>query len=251
MPNVRTATMAVSRVRMTGRSLARTISQPGRRGQGHAGAEGGPADEACHDNAQRGAAHCPTSVLARPDLRCTCWSARATSSGRWVTTMTQRRSASRRDGLVREARRVGVEVRGGLVEEEHRGGGEQGAGQREARPLAGRQPEAVVAERGVEALGQGRDDALEAHDPQRLPHGGGPGAGAQRQGGADGAGGEERPLRHEVGRGRADLAALGGADAGESSSRVDLPVPDGPVTTVRPAPAVRSTPSRTGAAAPG
>ena len=113
--------------------------------------------------------------------------------------------------LVHQVGRVGVEVRGGLVEEQHRRGGEHGPGQGEARPLPGRQAEPVVAERGGEAPGQARDEAFEADQAQRLPDGLVPGAGAEHEGVAQGARGEERALGDEVGAAGAPVPAVGGA----------------------------------------
>ena len=152
--------------------------------------------------------------------------------------------------LVREAHRVAVEVRGGLVEEDHRGGGEQGAGQRQRDRWPAESPK-PSSPSGVSRPWAGTRPRLRGPRPQRLPHGGGPGAGAQRQVGADGVGGEERPLPREVGGPGADLAALGGADAGEHLEQGGLARPDGPVSTVRPAPAVRSTRRGPGRQPPG
>jgi len=58
-------------------------------------------------------------------------------------------------------------VGGRLVEDEEAGGRDEGAGERDPAPLAAGDGEAVLADLGLEALGEGGDPAAEAGAGER------------------------------------------------------------------------------------
>src|ERR1035437_2214933 len=173
MPNARTATIAVNSRRMTGRWLARTISQP------EAAVRAIPEVVAMPPSSPA-----PTIARLAPIRR----SSPAAVIGVWAVVMTgplpgvgrdggQGGCAGRRgcaaraggdhhdgaqlgellDQPVRQLRRLVIQMRGGLIKQDQRGSRQGGPGQGQTGPLAGRQPEPVVAEPGVQTVPQGGD----------------------------------------------------------------------------------------------
>ena len=123
-------------------------------------------------------------------------SAAASTAGRWATTTTRLRCASEGEGLEEDLLGLLVEVGARLVEEHDRASGEHDAGQRDAGPLAGGQAGTVLAERRLQAVGEGAYDVGEADAAQRLPHLVVAGRGtADPHVGADGVGQQPRSLR--------------------------------------------------------
>ena len=157
-----------------------------------------------------------------------------------------------------------VEVGGGLVEQHQRPLRHHRPGQRQPRPLAGRQPGAVLAEHLVEPVGQGGDDLAERDPLQGRPDLGVGGAGTTeehvvarpgRRPARDAAGPRRpatpvRPLgvhgRRRRGGGR--RRAAGPVSTARS---VDLPHPEGPTTAVSPAGEGPVSPASTGSSRPG
>ena len=203
---------------MTGCSLARTMSQP------DVAVRAMPDAVAAHPAARRGPsrgwgrragrAGCSSGTSAPSRVSETWRSARATSSGRWVTTTTVRRSPRSASRSWTRLGGVGVEVRGRLVDEQHRRGREGRPGQGDAGPLAGRQPEPVVAERRRQGVGQAGDETLEADEAQGVPEGLVVGVVAEGEGVAQRAGREERALRDEVGAAGAHGTGIRAAQPG-------------------------------------
>ena len=127
--------------------LARPHDEPaGGRGEGDAGCRGRATQQPGEDGPAR---HDATSAPVR--VSSTCRSARATSSGRCVTTTTVAPLGEPDEDVVDELRRGGVEVRGRLVDEQHGCGRQRRPGQGDAGALTRRQPEPVVAERRAPA----------------------------------------------------------------------------------------------------
>ena len=234
---------------MTGRSLARTMSHPEVAVRATPGARGrrrrGPTR--ARIRAEGPLMRAPPPVRRSVEVRGAA-SASATSSGRWVTAMTQRRSRKRPDDArAPRPRTSSSRWAVGSSSSTTSAVPEAGPRERQPGPLAGGQAAPVVAELRCPARRAGRRPRRRgprrAAPPRwRRRHR----ARAQGEVLADAADGEERPLGHQVGDGGGHAARLRDARRpASSSSRVVLPQPDGPVTTVRPAPVVRSSPSRT------
>ena len=123
-------------------------------------------------------------------------SAAASTAGRWATTTTRLRCASEGEGLEEDLLGLLVEVGARLVEEHDRASGEHDAGERDAGPLAGGQAGTVLAERRLQAVGEGAYDVGEADAAQGLPDLVVAGRGAaDPHVGADGVGQQPRSLR--------------------------------------------------------
>ena len=100
------------------------------------------------------------------------------------------------EGLEEDLLGLLVEVGARLVEEHDRASGEHDAGERDAGPLAGGQAGTVLAERRLQAVGEGAYDVGEADAAQGLPHLVVAGRGAaDPHVGADGVGQQPRSLR--------------------------------------------------------
>ena len=210
------------------RPLAGADDEPaGRRREGDARRGGRAADEPGEDDGRArggrdGAAGAhrssPPDGVSRGAVRWTCWSARATSSRRWVTAMTVCRSARPRMtswtvSVARSSRwAVGSSRR------------TTGAVVRVARARAsrarwpGRQPEAVVADVGAPAHGRGRRRTRRGRRGAGRPRAPSSSAGAEGEGRADRPRGEERPLGDTGGPVRPGRCRRG-AHAGRRGSR--------------------------------
>ena len=91
----------------------------------------------------------------------TIWSASRTVERRWAMTIVVRPSASRRERLLDRALRLHVERARGLVEHEHGRVAQDRPGDRDALLLPAGEAEAALADDGVVALGQRRDDVVD------------------------------------------------------------------------------------------
>ena len=257
MPKVRTATIATIRVRMTGSSLARTMSQPD------------VAVSAMPDAVAAPPSSPPRIVRRVGRSRVVGWVLIATTSAPSRVSTTCRSARADELGAVghHDDRAALAEVGEHVV---HQVRGRRRRGARSARRRA-------APARWTGSPGPGRPARAARRTGRTRRHRAGsraPAAGRRRSPrGRRGAGRPRGPGRRRrcpstrasrsVPAGRngrwvtrwarpaRTVPAVGVRSPAASSRRVDLPTPEGPVTAVRPGPASRWTPTSTGLVAPG
>ena len=165
---MRTATIAVSRVRITGRSLARTTSQP------EVAVSATPEPSAVAPRApaatMRGESRSHAGTPGRGGGgRARWWSARAEQLGAVGDRDDAPALGEVEDDAVRHRGRLVVEVRCRLVEQHDPASGEAGSGEHQPGALPGGEPAAVVAEPGLQPVGLGGDHPVETDLAQGRP----------------------------------------------------------------------------------